>query len=55
MQILTESKGKTTEDIELSSIVSKSGTRKGVFPTANFEMKLFKFVKNATSYPKMDN
>ena len=57
MQILTESMGKTTKDIEILLIVSESGTRKGVFPTTNFEMKtiILKFVKNATFYPKMKN
>ena len=56
MQTLTESMGKTTEDIEILLIVSYSRTRKGVFPTTNFEMKTFilKFVKNATFYPKME-
>ena len=33
--------GKTTEDIEILLIVSLSGTRKGVFPTINFEKKIF--------------
>ena len=49
--------GKTTEDIEILLIVSESGTQKGLFPTTNFEMKMFsfKFVKNATFYPKLEN
>ena len=57
VETLTESVGKTTEDIEIMFIVSESGTQKGVFPTTNFEMKNFilKFVKNATFYPKLEN
>ena len=57
MQTLTGSMGETTEDIEILLIVSWNGTRKGVFPTKNFEMKIFilKFVKNATFYPIMEN
>ena len=56
MQTLTESMGKTTEDIEILVIVSLSGARKGVFSTINFEMKIFilKLVKNITFYPKME-
>ena len=54
MQTLTESVGKTTEDIEILLIVSESGTRKGVVPITNFEMNIFivKFVKMLLFTPK---
>ena len=52
MQTLTV--GKTTEDIEMLLIVSKRGTWKGVFPTINFEMKIFflKFIKKSYFLPQ---
>ena len=54
MQTLTESMGKTTDDIETFFIVSWSGTQKGVFPTTNFEMKIIilKIVKKCYFLPK---
>ena len=49
--------GKTTEDIKISLNVSLKGSPKGVFPTKNFEIKIFilKLAKNTTFYPKIKN